>query len=369
MRTVRLSLEAHIVAIATCIPACSNTKREAAALADAGSRRGSLEAGGADRARPKPDARPDASGKPDTGSCSGAPCDGACVGSRCLVALAGSTSPVDVVVDARSAYFTSCSGSASSLGAVFGVPLGGGARTVLVEGPGCPIGLAVDHTSVYVAGLNDGGVMKISLGGGPPLTLASGDRAVAGVAVDGASVYWASSAGTLLRAPVDGGAPTVLAAGQKSATRPIVDGASVYWGDRDRGTVQKLPLDGGAPMTVTDGLDNLSALALGSKDVYIADGYLLRRAPRSGGPPSTVSTAAGDVVVAVAVDDTSAYFTSQSAVWKVSLDGGPPVAIASDQGEPNAITVDATSVYWTNAIGSTEQPGECCGQVMKLTPK
>ena len=45
---------------------------------------------------------------------------------------------------------------------------------------------------------------------------------------------------------------------------------------------------------------------------------------------------------------------------KAPLTGGAPTTLASGQGYPWAIAVDATSVYWTT-VGD--------GTVMKVTPK
>ncbi len=83
----------------------------------------------------------------------------------------------------------------------------------------------------------------------------------------------------------------------------------------------------------------------------------------------TLSTADGAPVVAVAVDDTSVYFTSYDAVWKVPRAGGDVTLLAQNQGGPDAIVVDATSVYWTNATSWPPPPDGEGGQVMKLTPK
>jgi hypothetical protein len=63
-------------------------------------------------------------------------------------------------------------------------------------------------------------------------------------------------------------------------------------------------------------------------------------------------------------DDANVYFTSYADVWRVPLSGGVPLAIASSQGAPLALALDATSLYWVDDAGGS--PG---GQVIKLTPK
>jgi hypothetical protein len=327
----------------------------AAARADDGSTLGDLDADGAG----------------DAGPLCATPCGGACVAGRCLVALAQVTAPVDLALDHASAYFASC--PLAVAGAVLSVPLEGGSPTTLVPGPGCPTSLAVDDTSLYVAGVGlagaDGGViLRVPLDGGTVTTLVSGADRPVGIAVDGTSVYWTTS-NALMRIPVAGGTPAALQSALESATRPVVVGGYVYWVDPSTGAIQRVPIDGGSASIVTAGA--VSSLAIAGDDVFFAGGFTLMRAPVDGGASTVISTAGGAPVLALAVDDASVYFTSSSTIWKGPLGGGAAAIIASNQGEPGVIAVDATSVYWTNGTSWPPPPagGSGGGQIMKLTPK
>jgi hypothetical protein len=162
-----------------------------------------------------------------------------------------------------------------------------------------------------------------------------------------------------MKVPIGGGASVVLAAGQRNCTRPVVDAASVYWGDQTGGTITKVPIGGGPPVLVTSS-SLVIDLAIAGSDIVFADGYTLAKAPLAGGPATAIGTAAGAPLMGVAVDDASAYFTSYGTIWKAPLDGGEALALAANQGSASAIAVDDTSVYWTNGTA---------GQVLRLTPK
>ncbi len=294
-----------------------------------------------------------------------APCDGECIDGRCLVTLAQVPSPVSLVIDAVNAYVSSC--PSGDGGTVVSVPLDGGSLRVLASGQGCGAGLAIDSASLYVAGLNGGDVMSVPLDGGAPTTLASGSDTPIGITLGGASVYWTTAGGALMTAPIAGGAPAALTSGETYMTGPVAGPSDVYWAS-DNALLQKVALDGGSPASVTT-LPAATALAIAGTDAYVAGGYIVTEAPLGGGQAMGLCNAGGAPTFAIAADDASVYFTTYDMVWKVARSGGQATVVASNQGSPNALAVDATSVYWTDGTDWPPPPGGGGGRVMKLTPK
>jgi len=50
----------------------------------------------------------------------------------------------------------------------------------------------------------------------------------------------------------------------------------------------------------------------------------------------------------IVVDHAYVYFPASDSVYKVPIDGGTPVVIASGQGTPESVAVDGTGVYWVD---------------------
>jgi hypothetical protein len=76
-----------------------------------------------------------------------------------------------------------------------------------------------------------------------------------------------------------------------------------------------------------------------------------QRPPAAGGTPVTlVAAGSGEVFGSLAVDGTNVYWAEPSnpgAVLSVPVGGGAPKTLASQQPQPNSISIAGNSVYWT----------------------
>jgi hypothetical protein len=117
-------------------------------------------------------------------------------------------------------------------------------------------------------------------------------------------------------------------------------------------------------------------LAVDATSVYWTAGgsQTVSRAPKSGGTAKTDLATGIPAPFDIAVDASFAYFTSEGtvansfhdgSVARISLaggvDAGPPVLIASARSRPQALAIDATSIYWVEvATGSSDGTLESC---------
>jgi hypothetical protein len=224
--------------------------------------------------------------------------------------------------------------------------------------------VAVGGTTLYVAELDGTDVSAISLGGGPLRAIATNATAVVGIAATAGRVYW-TTANALWTVGDDGGNATEVRSGVGPLTRPVTYADRVYWGDRGTGAIWS-STDGSTPTAVTTTAGAVDVLAVTAETVYFAGSYIVQKVPRGGGSPSTVGTAAGDSILAIAADDAAVYFTSFSAVSKILAIGGAGIGLALDPSHATAIAVDATSVYWLNTPSGAALTS---GSVVRLTPK
>lgn len=198
----------------------------------------------------------------------------------------------------------------------------------MVKSVSWPVATPANVTTMELASSYGGGG-----GGGPATTLASGLMNAATVAVDATHVYWTESA----------------------------DGLS----DPNAGvtSVKKVALAGGAVTTIASrtGQPNsvgTSSIGVAAEGVFWtesnATAQSLLTVGLGGGAVTTLATAATNYPNALALDATTVYFTDVGggtnfgAVRAVPKGGGSPTDVATGLPGPWAIAVDSTSVYWTD---------------------
>ena len=246
---------------------------------------------------------------------------------------------------------------------VAGSSLDGGAITTYATGQTYPNHVAIDSTTVYwTNGGNPGEVMKETVSGGPttPVTLASSQYIPSGIALDSTWVYWTGNVGPgeVSKIRIDGsnaGTTDVIESAQNYPPALALSGSNVYWTTQSNpATVLTASINGGPITTLATpgGNDILYPLTVGPTGVFWADESTtsVLSVPLTGGNPTTItSTIFGRGLVA---DSTYLYFTSYSAVYRVPVGGGTPVAIAQDPGSPVPIVLYGSFVYWLNAEGT-----------------
>jgi hypothetical protein len=313
----------------------------------------------------------------DNNNCGGCgiTCSGTCSGGRCLVILAtGQDCPMGLAVDSTSVYWVNY----DTGGEVVKVPIVGGSPVTLATGPSNPVSVVVNATTAYwtIATLTGNYVMSVPLGGGVATTFASigasggGITNFAPIALDDTSVYWGDYVGNLWKESLSGGAATNLASGE-APWGIAVDATNVYWNATETGLILSVPLDGGTPTTLSSGWYSAEQIVVNATSVfwtnYVASGGTLMSVPLGGGVATTIATGQNAPNAwFLTKDSTSLYWTgfesttSGGSVLSVPLGGGTPTTIFGGASEPLGVAVDATSVYWADCGNGT---------ISKVTPK
>jgi len=150
--------------------------------------------------------------------------------------------------------------------------------------------------------------------------------------------------------PKSGGTPSTFIGGVANPNSIVVDSINAYWGSG--GTLAREALVG-SPITYID-FNGVVALAQDAANIYWISNLISgpEQASKSGGP--TVVLAAGlSGPNAIAVDSTSVYWTDASAgtVSSIPIGGGTIKTLVSGQ-NPDAVAVDAVNVYWVNGYAT-----------------
>jgi hypothetical protein len=183
------------------------------------------------------------------------------------------------------------------------------------------------------------------------------------LAVDETTVYWTACGtdpythdGLVMKAPKAGGPADALASGQTCPTEIALDSGNVYWlaGAFEEGyQVLRAPKGGGEPVAVGAGRD-IRSLAADESGVYWSDCEvstddcaILRLAPGATEPQALASALA--YPDALTLDATDVYWVNGSTtIMRAPKDGAgaAPAVLASSQFYPQALAVDESKVYW-----------------------
>ncbi len=208
----------------------------------------------------------------------------------------------------------------------------------------------------------------------PYLLLASRLNSPWNLAIDSTSVYWVENNlnGVVKKVPIQGGLITTLATGLVEPSAIAVDSTHVYWIERNNGNgkLKKVNKNGGSVITLIPnpsyptGLNNAqNFIVLDTNNIYFADGKsggggAIRKISKNGGAVTTlVDKGILNLRPAIATDGTYVYFTDDLGnIKRVSVNATnvdastiPPLG----SGNPLAMTLDSSNIYWTEYFGGT----------------
>jgi hypothetical protein len=151
---------------------------------------------------------------------------------------------------------------------------------------------------------------------------------------------------------------------------------TVFWtvNSSSGGGVFKMPLDGGSVTQIWSG-SGARAIAVSGSNAFFTtmtspgtNSGTVRKVSVNGGSATTLVSNQGDPI-ALAVDGTNVFWTNlaNNNVRKVSVNGGSATTIASNFPQPSGIAIDSSSVYFLSSIdGGVRKVGKNGGSVVQL---
>jgi hypothetical protein len=265
------------------------------------------------------------------------------------------------VVDDSAIYFED--GSIARSSRMYKVPVAGGPLTVLITDISADPAtfardLSSDETNIYW--IDATSVRSIAKGGGAITNLATNRTSPVSLARSGSDLYWVETAccahgqrGTIQRMSASGGSPIAVASNIDAPVSVAADLSKLYWaaggpvGNTEKfGAITESGLDGSAADTVVESVSG-GPFAVDGSNVYIADGFTIKRVPAGGGPVRRVAIA--DFYVRdIATDGAFVYWVEDpfSTIRRMPVEGGPIETLASGTGPASILHLNADYVYW-----------------------
>jgi hypothetical protein len=322
-----------------------------------------------------------------SGSGGGSGCDGGC--QPLALATSGAepklVAPLDIAVDATHVYFTVNHYNDVGLGSVMKASINGGGIVILASGQTAPYHIALDTEYVYWTNKIDdpdagvsGSVMRVKKTGGAAEVVSPNQVGASGISVDDTNVYWANhlGVGNVKRKAKDGsGSAVSIATGQDKPFMTRCDPGTtgfVYFTTQEDGVVRKVDKGVAGVTQVSDTNPGMRPLAIDGLDLFFGIFGTpgdVRKAPKNSGAPGSTGLAGGtnfSPVVALAVDSTHVYFTTQrdtsgianqgSVMRTLRSGGGSAELVWKDSGlypNPSGIAVDSEAIYWVEYDNSS----------------
>jgi hypothetical protein len=278
---------------------------------------------------------------------------------------------------------------------VFSVPVGGGPTATIATDMACQgaQAFAVDDDNLYYwsmgafdsQGSTTGGLTELSLLGGTSTVLVpEGNGGIPGscpaTAVDGANVYWLGNAtgvqslNGLADVPITGGTTTTLSTVPNYDPTELVitptSAVAVVESDNGPNSYAVVPIGGGPPAQISPSASGGSIFTADATNIYVVGSSCPcnDNGPNYSGPPMgqvVILPIAGGAVTtlanfngqasSIALDSGNVYWSTDTAVWKVPIAGGPALPVAGNLAAAATVTGAASGYQCTGCGGS---PGE-----------
>jgi hypothetical protein len=285
----------------------------------------------------------------------------------------GQSRPMHLAVDLGFVYWTSQSGSATTIMKIAkeqGVPV------VVATVPGAGVSsIALDDENLYWIAPHPGGgqLADVIVGTSkhkkaPTKVVVRSKIAVTSMALDATHMYFTQAGDArdvdewstpgVFRLMVGRGSPGPLVTRQPGVpTNVVLNGTHVFWVNAHTGkqyTVMAAKKSGGEPRKLAEVPDTetagvVPALAADDTGVYYRTSDAVWKVFQEVGTPTRVAKVPISNASYLAIDARALYFEGSDSVMRVSLAGGRPSDVA--RGVGGSVAVDDRAVYWLTGDG------------------